>query len=32
MDAHGLLLELQDELKLLTDKDLTHVGVGFAYD
>lgn len=32
MDAHGLLLELQDELKLLTDEKLTHIGVGFAYD
>lgn len=30
MDAHGLLLELQDELGQLTDKTATHVGVGFA--
>jgi len=32
MDAHGLLLELQDELKLLTDEKLTHIGVGFAHN
>ena len=30
MDAHGLLLELQDELAQLTSDKLTHVGVGFA--
>ncbi len=30
MDAHGLLLELQEELGLLTHKDFTHIGVGFA--
>jgi len=30
MDAHGLLLELQHERKLLTDKALTHVGIGLA--
>lgn len=30
MDAHGLLLELQDELSQLVDPKLTHVGVGFA--
>ena len=30
MDAHGLLLELQHELGVLTDKKYTHVGIGFA--
>jgi len=30
MDAHGLLLELQEELGQLTHKDFTHIGVGFA--
>ena len=30
MDAHGLLLELQEELKCLINKDYTHIGVGFA--
>lgn len=30
MDAHGLLLELQQELGMLTDKNMTHVGIGFA--
>lgn len=30
MDAHGLLLELQDELGQLTDKAATHIGIGFA--
>ena len=30
MDAHGLLLELQHELGLLTAKNITHVGIGFA--
>jgi len=30
MDAHGLLLELQYELGQLTDKQYTHVGIGFA--
>ena len=30
MDAHGLLLELQEELGQLTHKDFTHIGIGFA--
>lgn len=30
MDAHGLLLELEYELGVLTDPNNTHVGVGFA--
>lgn len=30
MDAHGLLLELQYELGELTNKEYTHVGIGFA--
>jgi hypothetical protein len=30
MDAHGLLLELQYELGQLTDKQYTHVAIGFA--
>lgn len=30
MDAHGLLLELQTELGILTSKDATHIGIGFA--
>jgi len=30
MDAHGLLLELQHELGMLTAKNITHVGIGFA--
>lgn len=32
MDAHGLLLELEYELKVLTDPNNTHVGIGFAVD
>lgn len=32
MDAHGLLLELQYELGQLTNKDYTHVGIGFAHN
>jgi hypothetical protein len=32
MDAHGLLLELQFELGQLTNKDFTHVGIGFAHN
>lgn len=32
MDAHGLLLELQDERKKLSDPAKTHLGVGFAYN
>jgi hypothetical protein len=30
MDAHGLLLELEYELGVLTDPNSTHVGIGFA--
>lgn len=30
MDAHGLLLELQHELSMLTNKEFTHAGIGFA--
>ena len=30
LDAHGLLLELQDDLAVLMDGKYTHVGVGFA--
>jgi hypothetical protein len=30
MDAHGLLLELQEEMGQITNKDYTHIGVGFA--
>jgi len=30
MDAHGLLLELQYELGQLTNKEYTHIGIGFA--
>lgn len=30
MDAHGLLLELQEELKLLCTDVHSHIGVGFA--
>ena len=30
MDAHGLLLELQEEMGEITNKDYTHIGVGFA--
>jgi len=32
MDAHGLLLELEYELKVLIDPLNTHVGIGFAID
>lgn len=32
MDAHGLLLELEYELKILADKENTHIGVGFAFN
>lgn len=32
MDAHGLLLELQHELGQLTEKTVTHIGVGFAHN
>ena len=31
MDAHGLLLELEHELSVLTDPKNTHIGVGFAF-
>ena len=30
LDAHGLLLELQDDLAVLMNPAYTHVGVGFA--
>ena len=30
MDAHGLLLELQEEMNQLCDKKYTHLGIGFA--
>ena len=32
MDAHGLLLELEYELKILADPEKTHIGIGFAYN
>jgi len=32
MDAHGLLLELEEELDLLCGADFTHCGIGFAFD
>lgn len=32
MDAHGLLLELQEEMGELTNKKYTHVGIGFAHN
>ena len=32
LDAHGLLLELQEDLAVLMDPKFTHVGVGFAAD
>lgn len=31
MDAHGLLLELEYELKVLTDPKNSHIGIGFAF-
>ena len=31
MDAHGLLLELTEELGVLCDPANTHVGIGFAF-
>lgn len=31
MDAHGLLLELENELKILTDPKNSHIGIGFAF-
>lgn len=30
LDAHGLLLEMQSDLKELMNKQYTHVGIGFA--
>jgi hypothetical protein len=30
MDAHGLLLELEEELTTIMNKDMTHVSIGFA--
>ena len=32
MDAHGLLLEMQTEMEILSDPKATHIGVGFAED
>lgn len=32
MDAHGLLLEMQNEMQILSDPNATHIGVGFAED
>ena len=32
MDAHGLLLELQEEMGELTSKQYTHIGIGFAHN
>jgi hypothetical protein len=32
MDAHGLLLELEEELGHLTNAEFTHIGIGFAWD
>jgi len=32
MDAHGLLLEMQAEMEMLSDPKMTHVGIGFAED
>jgi hypothetical protein len=32
MDAHGLLLELEYELKILADPLNSHIGIGFAYN
>jgi len=32
MDAHGLLLELEYELKILADPANSHIGIGFAYN
>lgn len=30
MDAHGLLLEMSETMNKLLDKDVTHIGIGFA--
>ena len=32
MDAHGLLLELEYELGVLSNKENTHIGIGFAFN
>ncbi len=32
MDAHGLLLELEEDLEKMIDDKATHVGVGFAWN
>ena len=32
MDAHGLLLEMQNEMQQLSDPKLTHIGIGFVED
>jgi len=32
MDAHGLLFELSDELKIILTPENTHIAVGLAYD
>lgn len=32
MDAHGLLLELEYELGVLSDPQNTHIGIGFAFN
>jgi hypothetical protein len=32
MDAHGLLLELQEEMAEIVNKEHTHIGIGFAAD
>jgi len=32
MDAHGLLLELEQELGMLVNQEYTHIGIGFAFD
>ena len=31
LDAHGLLLELEETSSVLIDKTSTHIGVGFAF-
>jgi len=32
MDAHGLLCELEEEREKLMKPNLTHIGVGFAWN
>lgn len=32
LDAHGLLLEMQEDLDVIMNPEYTHVGVGFAAD